>query len=109
MSIAFLPNEVPNDYPQPSLLSSTEDGIQGEGFGHLGEWLSFPGSLPCLHVIKLLFDFLCYLPHVNLILGQLEELERSKISSSLMFITIIFVKLKVLVAQLYLTLQPHGL
>ena len=40
--------------PSPSLFLA-EDGIQGEGFRHVGE-LIFPRSLPCKCVIKLLFD-----------------------------------------------------
>ena len=34
------------------LLSLAVDGVYDEGFGHFGELLSFPGSLPCVHVIK---------------------------------------------------------
>lgn len=34
------------------LLSFDEDGIYGEGFRHLGKLLSFPVSLPHMHVIK---------------------------------------------------------
>ena len=56
--IAFLPSEVPKHYPQHPLLSLVEDGIWGEGFGLFGKLLRFPGSLLCIHGIKLLFDFL---------------------------------------------------
>ena len=39
-------------------LSLAEDGISGEDFDQFGESLNSPGSLPCIHVIKLLCDFL---------------------------------------------------
>lgn len=39
------------------------------GFSHFGELLNFPRSLPCIHVTKLLFDFLLFICLiVNLIL-----------------------------------------
>ena len=57
------PHELPssllkseNHYFQHPLLSAVEDGIQGEDFSHFGELLSFSGPLPCIHVIKLVFD-----------------------------------------------------
>ena len=57
MCITFLPAEIPN--PQHLLLSLAENAISGEGFSHFGELLSSSGSLPCVHVIKLLCDFSC--------------------------------------------------
>ena len=36
MSVAFLPFEVPNQYPQQPLLSLAKDGIKDKGFGHFG-------------------------------------------------------------------------
>ena len=56
MWIAFSPFEVPNHCPQHPLLSLAEDGIEGESLGHFGELLSSPGSLPSIHLIRLLFD-----------------------------------------------------
>ena len=38
-------------------LSSAEDGIYGAGLGYFGTLLIFPGSLPGIHAIELLFDF----------------------------------------------------
>ena len=65
VSIAFLLFDIPNRYPQYSPLSLAEVGIEAEGSGHLYELLSFPGFLPCIHVIKPLFGLLlliCLLP-----------------------------------------------
>ena len=71
MSIAFLPLEVSNDCPQILFFSLAE--IVFKDFSHFGTLLSFPGSLPCIHVIKLLFDFfLVNLSHASLILNQPE-------------------------------------
>ena len=58
MSIAFLPFDVQNAYSQHLLLSLAEDGTKFKGFSHFDEVLSFPGSLPCINAIKLLFNFL---------------------------------------------------
>ena len=51
--------------PGHFLLALVEDAIEGEACGPLGQLLSFLGSLPHVHVIKLLFDFLTLI--VNLI------------------------------------------
>ena len=44
----------------PHLLSCLwQKMVFKAGFrGHFGELVSFPGPLPCIHVIKVLFDFL---------------------------------------------------
>ena len=55
------PHEFPNHYPQHPSLSLAEDGIYSDGFIHLGELLSFLGSLSCTHVIEVLLDFLLLL------------------------------------------------
>ena len=55
--MAFLLFEVLNHYPKHLLLSLAEDGIQGEGLGHFGELLSFPGSRPCIRVIQISLIF----------------------------------------------------
>ena len=57
-SIALIPFEVSKQGPQHPHLSLAEDGISGEGFCHFGELLCSPGSLPWIHVVKLLLDFL---------------------------------------------------
>ena len=49
-AIAYIPFEVPNNYPQHPLLSLAEDNIQGEGFGYFGEL----GLLGLSHVYILL-------------------------------------------------------
>ena len=54
--------------------ATTSSVFSGRWYLRRGVWpfwrlLSFPGFLPGIHVIKLLFDFsLVHLPHVNLIL-----------------------------------------
>ena len=57
ISIASLPFEVPNHYPQTSSFVFSWIWYS-ESFSYFGELLSFPVSLACVHVIKLLFDFL---------------------------------------------------
>lgn len=54
MSIDFLLFEFPNHYPQRLLLSI----VKGEGFSRIGKLLGLLGCLPCICVIKHLFDFL---------------------------------------------------
>ena len=63
MSTACLPFELPAHSPQHPPLSSAEDGIQGEGFSHFGNRLSFPRSPPDIHGIKILCAF--FLSSVN--------------------------------------------
>ena len=50
-------------------MSLAADGICDEGFGHIGDFLSFPGSLSCVNVIQLLGDFSrVHHSHLSLIL-----------------------------------------
>lgn len=60
MQIAFLPFAVPNHYPHLPLFSWTENVNQGENLSHFSKLLSL-GSLLCIHVNELLFDFLLWI------------------------------------------------
>ena len=69
MSTAFLPFELPAHSRQHALSSLAEDGTEGQGFSHFGKLFSSLRTLPCVQVIKLLFDFSpINLRHANLIL-----------------------------------------
>lgn len=57
-SLTWLPTPTPS-----SFLSSTEDRIEGGGFGHFGDLLGLPWCLLCTQEVYMLFNcwlFSCY-------------------------------------------------
>ena len=64
---AFLPSQISNYYLQLPLLALAVDGIEGEDFGQFGELFSSPQSVSCIHVIKLLFDFLPFICFMSIL------------------------------------------